>query len=125
MNPTELNPSNQSQPITAAEIEKMSLDEIASKDLDTLVGQTPPVETINDITRDEKLEEIQSQLQMVLKLESKFDSAKETRPPVDIENDPNVAVLRHSETPEATPSVVEKTEKPKTRLAINFANAKK
>ena len=78
MNPPEMKAptQQQSQPITAAEIEKMSLDEIASKDLDSLVGQTPPVETINDISRDEKLEEIQSQLQMVLKLESKFDSVK-------------------------------------------------
>lgn len=77
MNPPEMKASTQQpQPITAAEIEKMSLDEIASKDLDSLVGQTPPVETINDISRDEKLEEIQSQLQMVLKLESKFDSVK-------------------------------------------------
>ena len=78
MNPPEMNAPTQQQPqpITAAEIEKMSLDEIASKDLDSLVGQTPPVETINDISRDEKLEEIQSQLQMVLKLESKFDSVK-------------------------------------------------
>ena len=80
MNPPDANPQplqpNNPQPITAAEIEKMSLDEIASKDLDSLVGQTPPVETIHDISRDEKLEEIQSQLQMVLKLESKFDSAK-------------------------------------------------
>ena len=76
MNPPEMKAPTQPQPITAAEIEKMSLDEIASKDLDSLVGQTPPVETINDISRDEKLEEIQSQLQMVLKLESKFDSAK-------------------------------------------------
>lgn len=78
MNPPEMKAPTQQQPqpITAAEIEKMSLDEIASKDLDSLVGQTPPVETINDISRDEKLEEIQSQLQMVLKLESKFDSAK-------------------------------------------------
>ena len=77
MNPPEMKaPTQQSQPITAAEIEKMSLDEIASKDLDSLVGQTPPVETIHDISRDEKLEEIQSQLQMVLKLESKFDSVK-------------------------------------------------
>lgn len=77
MNPPEMKaPTQQPQPITAAEIEKMSLDEIASKDLDSLVGQTPPVETINDISRDEKLEEIQSQLQMVLKLESKFDSVK-------------------------------------------------
>ena len=80
MNPPDANPQplqpNNPQPITAAEIEKMSLDEIASKDLDSLVGQTPPVETIHDISRDEKLEEIQSQLQMVLKLESKFDSVK-------------------------------------------------
>ena len=77
MNPPEMKaPTQPPQPITAAEIEKMSLDEIASKDLDSLVGQTPPVETINDISRDEKLEEIQSQLQMVLKLESKFDSVK-------------------------------------------------
>ena len=79
MNPPEMKAQpqqQQPQPITAAEIEKMSLDEIASKDLDSLVGQTPPVETINDISRDEKLEEIQSQLQMVLKLESKFDSVK-------------------------------------------------
>ena len=77
MNPTEgMKGAPQPTPITAAEIEKMSLDEIASKDLDSLVGQTPPVETINDISRDEKLEEIQSQLQMVLKLESKFDSVK-------------------------------------------------
>ena len=77
MNPTEgMKGAPRPTPITAAEIEKMSLDEIASKDLDSLVGQTPPVETIHDISRDEKLEEIQSQLQMVLKLESKFDSVK-------------------------------------------------
>ena len=81
-NPSSSSPSQSApsqQPITAAEIEKMSLDELASKDLDTLIGQTPvatstsgTIETIHDISRDEKLEEIQSQLQMVLKLESKF-----------------------------------------------------
>ena len=56
------------------------------------------------------------------------------RPSADIENDPSVAVLRHSEG--ETPSVEKPSEKPekepvvekpksKPRLAINFANAKK
>ena len=89
-------------PLTPTQIEHMPTEEIITKDLDDIVGS-------EEVTREESLDQIQKQLNLVLQLENKLQTS--APPPV------------------VTPTVVEE-EKPKPkpatpRLAMNFANAKK
>ena len=59
------NPFN-SAPLTPEQIESMPVDELVTKDLDEIVG-----EQIEDPSREENLEKIQKQLNLVLQLENK------------------------------------------------------
>ena len=98
-------PTTTATPLTPTQIEHMPTEEIITKDLDDIVGS-------EEVTREESLDQIQKQLNLVLQLENKLQtSAPPPTPPV------------------VTPTVVEE-EKPKPkpatpRLAMNFANAKK
>merc|ERR1712113_227769 len=83
-------------PLTPEQIEHMPIDELVTKDLDEIVG--------DEVTRDESIDQIQKQLNLVLKLENKV----------------------HSEAPNSSEKIDDKPKKPSTpRLAMNFANAKK
>ena len=55
-----------SVPLTPEQIESMPVDELVTKDLDEIVG-----EQIEDPSREENLEKIQKQLNLVLQLENK------------------------------------------------------
>ena len=55
-----------SAPLTPEQIESMPVDELVTKDLDEIVG-----EQIEDPSREENLEKIQKQLNLVLQLENK------------------------------------------------------
>ena len=61
-----------SAPKTAEEIDQMTVEEIVTKDLDVLIGDTPG----EDVTREENLEKLQQQLNLVLQIENKVKSEK-------------------------------------------------
>jgi len=83
-------------PLTPEQIEHMPIDELVTKDLDEIVG--------DEVTRDESIDQIQKQLNLVLKLENKVQN----------------------EAPISSEKAEDKPKKPSTpRLAMNFANAKK